>query len=143
MNVRLFARVFGIVYILVGILGFVPPLLGAPPASPAVSFTTSYGDLLGIFPVNALHSIVHILVGVAGLAAAGSVAGARGYARGLAIVYGLLTILGLIPATSTVFGLIPIFGADIALHALSALIAAYFGWMDSSAQDEVRVAARA
>ena len=58
---------------------------------------------------------------------------ARNYARGLAIFYGLLAIMGLIPGLNTTFGLIPIFGHDIWLHALSALVAAYFGFMASDA----------
>ena len=36
--------------------------------------------------------------------------------------------MGLIPGLNTTFGLIPIFGNDVWLHALTALIAAYFGW---------------
>ncbi len=53
---------------------------------------------------------------------------ARLFARSLAIFFGVLTILGLIPLTSTLFGLIPLFGHHIWLHALTALIAAYFGF---------------
>ncbi len=108
---------------LVGILGFVPGLAQPSADMPGMSM------LLGIFPINALHNIVHILIGIGGLATAGSFANARAYFKTIAVVYGLLTVLGLIPATSTVFGLVPIGGADVALHAVSAIIAAYFGWM--------------
>jgi hypothetical protein len=41
----------------------------------------------------------------------------------------LLAILGLIPATNTMFGLVPIYGNDVWLHAGTALIAAYFGFV--------------
>jgi hypothetical protein len=51
------------------------------------------------------------------------------YARSVAVVYGLLTVLGLIPAINDTFGLIPIGGNDIRLHALLAAVAAYFGFM--------------
>ena len=50
------------------------------------------------------------------------------YARGWAIVYGVLAVMGLIPALHTTFGLIPIFGHDAWLHALTAVVAAYVGW---------------
>jgi hypothetical protein len=50
------------------------------------------------------------------------------FARGLTVVYGILAVMGLIPALNTMFGLAPIFGHDIWLHAGTALIAAYFGW---------------
>jgi fumarate reductase subunit D len=83
---------------------------------------------LRLFPVNALHNIVHILFGAWGLFAAGTFSAARTYARVVAVAYALLTILGVIPATNTTFGLVPIYGHDIWLHALLATIAAYFGF---------------
>jgi hypothetical protein len=52
------------------------------------------------------------------------------YFRAVAVIYGLLTVLGLLPATNTTFGLIPIYGNDVWLHAVLALVAAYFGWMN-------------
>jgi hypothetical protein len=84
---------------------------------------------LGLFPVNILHNIVHIVFGVWGLVVArGSADALRTYARAVAIVYALLTVLGLIPATNTTFGLVPIYGHDVWLHAALAVIAAYFGF---------------
>src|ERR671933_3034765 len=101
MNARMFALVFGIVYLLVGLLGFAATgtSMAAGPDAPR---------LMGLFPLNMLHNIVHILIGVWGLASYRSATGAVAYARGLAILYALLTILGLIPATNTLFGLVPI-----------------------------------
>jgi hypothetical protein len=127
--IRTFALVFGIIYVLVGILGFIPALLTHPAEAPELSVESGHGYLLGLFPVNILHNIVHILIGVWGVLSSRSVGGARLFAQGLAVIYGLLTILGLIPLTNTTFGLIPIHGHDVWLHALSALIAAYFGFV--------------
>jgi hypothetical protein len=56
------------------------------------------------------------------------VTGARGYAKGLAIIYGILAVMGLIPGLNTLFGLVPLHGHDVWLHAVTAIIAAYFGW---------------
>jgi hypothetical protein len=53
---------------------------------------------------------------------------ARLYARIVAISYAILAVMGLIPALNTVFGLIPLHGHDVWLHALLAAAAAYFGW---------------
>ena len=132
MNTRTFALLFGIVFLAVGALGFVPGMTHMPPADPHdVTMTQGYGDLLGLFPVNLLHNIVHILFGVWGiLASRGSLGGARTYARAVAIIYALLTVLGLLEATNTTFGLIPIYGNDVWLHAVLALVAAYFGWVN-------------
>ena len=56
MNLKTFAWIFGVVFILIGVLGFVPAL------NPG-------GLLLGIFEVNSFHNLVHILSGIAALAA--------------------------------------------------------------------------
>jgi hypothetical protein len=109
------ARVFGAIFIVVGALGFVPALVPG-------------GNLLGLFPVNAVHNLVHVGLGVWGVIAGASLAASLIYFRGIAIVYGVLAVLGLIPATNTLFGLAPIHGADVVLHAVLALIAAYLGF---------------
>jgi hypothetical protein len=130
MAVRYFALVGGIIYALVGIAGLFPAALQPPPpGAPVLTVDTLYGYLLGLFPVNVLHSLVHLALGLWGIAAYRSFTGSRGYARGLAWIYGVLTVMGLIPMLNTTFGLIPLFGHDIWLHAGTALIAAYFGYM--------------
>ncbi|GIV96475.1 MAG: hypothetical protein KatS3mg057_1132 [Herpetosiphonaceae bacterium] len=127
MLTRRFALIIGIIYLIIGILGFVPPLLSDPaPGAPDLTVDALYGYLLGIFPVNVLHNIVHLALGIWGIAASRSFDASRFFSRGLAVIFILLAILGLI--IPTVFGLIPIFGNDIWLHALTGLIAAYFGW---------------
>ena len=131
MATRYFALVAGIAYVLVGLLGFVPGATQGPPAdAPGLTMANGYGYLLGLFPINVVHNVVHLVIGVLGL-----VAYYRGFdwsrlfARGTAMFYGILAVMGLIPGLSTTFGLIPIFGHDIWLHALTAVVAAYFGWM--------------
>lgn len=127
--IKTFALIFGIIYVLVGLAGFIPGLVTHSHDMPAIAVDTLYGRLLGIFPVNVLHSIAHLAIGAWGILASRSVAGSRLYGRALFVIYGLLALLGLIPATNTTFGLIPIFGHDVWLHAVSALIAGYFGFI--------------
>jgi hypothetical protein len=129
MRTRYFALIFGIVYLVVGLAGFIPGLMIRTPDLPPLAVDSLYGRLLGLFPVNVLHTLVHLGLGAWGIAAWRSYAGARGYARGVAVIYGVLTLIGIIPATNTLFGLVPLFGHDIWLHAASALVAAYFGWV--------------
>jgi acyl-CoA synthetase (NDP forming) len=59
------------------------------------------------------------------------------YARIVAVSYGLLTVMGLIPGLNTTFGLVPIYGADVALHGVIAAVSAYFGFA-VRASDPVR-----
>jgi hypothetical protein len=118
--VRRVAMVFGIVFLVIGILGLVSPggmSMGADPA-PAM--------ILGFFPVNLLHNIVHILFGVWGLVASRSFAGAKLYAQVGGVVYIVLAICGL--AIPTTFGLLPNGGNDIWLHAVFGLVLAGVGF---------------
>ena len=127
MNLSTAAMVFGIVFALAGIAGFfaTPP----PPGSPPLVVEHGHGLALGLFPVNTLHNLVHLLFGVLGLAASrGAIMSARAYLQVVAVAYALLVLLGLIPATQTTFGLIPIWGADVWLHALLAAVAGYLGF---------------
>lgn len=128
MNIRTFARIYGIVFLIVGIVGFIPGLTQEHD-HPDMAIDLASGLALGLFPVNALHNIVHIGFGIWGLVAASRVDASRLYARVVAIAYGLLTVMGLIPATNTTFGLVPIYGHDVWLHALLAAVAAYFGFV--------------
>lgn len=127
MNTGTAALVFGIVFVLAGISGFFPTPI--PPGAPPLTIEHGHGLALGLLPVNTLHNLVHLLFGVLGVAASrGAIMSARGYFQLVAISYALLVVLGLIPATQTTFGLIPIWGADVWLHALIAAGAGYFGF---------------
>ncbi|HYE34009.1 DUF4383 domain-containing protein [Methylocaldum sp.] len=126
--VQTFAKVFGILYVIVGILGFIPGLVQPIVGGPELAVEAGYGRLLGIFPVNLIHNLVHIGIGVWGILAARSLPRAVTFARANAVIFGVLFLLGLIPATNTLFGLAPIYGIDAWLHLLSAAVAAYFGF---------------
>lgn len=137
MSVRHFAMLYGAVFLLAGAAGFVP---GLSPAHmhPGLTVTAASRLALGLFPVNVLHNLVHLAFGLWGVLAARSVAGSVAYARGVALIYALLTLLGLVPATATTFGLVPIYGNDIWLHALLAAGAAYFGFVHRSGPTATR-----
>jgi len=130
MSTRSFALVFGIVFLLAGVSGFIPGLLHPVPANaPPLAVPMGYGLVLGLLPVNVLHNLVHVLFGILGLCAYGGLFAPRVYAQIVAVAYGLLVVLGLIPATNTVFGLVPIYGNDVWLHLVLGVVAAYFGFM--------------
>ena len=130
MDVRRFALLAGVQFILFGLLGFLPGVTQPPAAgAPPLTVDNGYGMLLGLLPVNILHNLFHLGSGIVALVASRSFLNARLFARGLAVVYGLLTVLGLIPGLDTTFGLIPIYGFDVVYHGLLAAVAAYFGFM--------------
>ena len=130
MSTRTFALLFGIAFLAIGVAGFLPGSTTAPHAGhPDLTVTANYGQVFGLFPVNILHNIVHILFGLWGLLSYKSLGAAKGYAKGVAMAYAVLTVAGFVPGLDTMFGLVPLYGNDIWLHALLALVAAYFGWM--------------
>ena len=107
--------VFGAVYLLVGIIGF---------------FVTGFDDfagneqhemLVGLFMINPLHNVAHILVGVAGLLLARTLAGARTYGWLLAGLYAVLFVYGL-AASGRDWDFLDINAADNVLHILTAAV---------------------
>lgn len=126
--VKKFALIFGIVYAIIGILGFIPGLVTAPEMAGGLAVGAGHGRLFDIFPVNVWHNLVHLAVGIWGVMAARDFNSSVFYARANAVLFGLLVILGLIPATNTLFGVVPIYGNDIWLHAINTALAGYFGF---------------
>lgn len=108
------ARVFGFVFILVAVLGFLTV------GGMAMAMDPNRGMLLGIFPVNLLHNIVHLLFGIWGLAAARSWSGSKSYFRIAGVIYLVLTCIGFLSPSG--FGLVPLGGNDIWLHAVLAIV---------------------
>jgi len=104
------AMLFGIVFVLVGLLGFVPGV------------TTDSGLLLGIFQVSPLHNTIHLLSGIAALLAVGGKSEdyAQLYFRVFGVVYALVAIDGFVQGT-TVLGLFDINMADNWLHTVLAV----------------------
>ncbi len=133
MTTRNFALIMGIVFVLVGVLGFVPGINQTEghdaAAENLIIGGPGHGNLLRLFHVNLLHNLVHILFGIMGIVMYRRYDTARLYARIVAVSYGLLVVLGLIPATNTVFGLVPIHGHNVWLHLVIAAAAAYFGFV--------------
>jgi hypothetical protein len=134
----LFALGFGAIYLLVGLVGFVPPLLGENLQGVMGPFA---GLLLGIFAVNWFHNVAHLLIGIAGLAVYRSFAGSKAYALILGVAYTALFLLGIVSGdVGTLGGLLPLNAPDDVLHLLTALVA--FGAYFTARAPEQRTATR-
>jgi len=111
------AMAVGAVFLLIGILGFVPGIT-APFSDLGFAGHTSGAKLLGLFQVSILHNIVHILFGIAGLAAARTASASRAFLVGGGIIYLVLWIYGLVVGQNSAANFVPLNGADNWLHLL-------------------------
>lgn len=121
--------IYAIAFLVIGISGFIPGLVTPPLEPGAVTMDGMHGRVFGLFPVNWLHNLVHLAFGLWGFFAYFSGRfPSRGYLRSVAIVYAVLTVMGIIPGLDTVFGLVPLYSNDIWLHALLAIVAGAVGY---------------
>src|SRR5688500_9863169 len=118
----------GLALLLAGILGFIVDS----------SFDTgdgiSGGELLSIFEVNGIHNLVHLASGLVLLAASPKRASAKAVAIAFGLVYGIVTIIGLIDGED-VLGLIPVNSADNILHIALSLLGLITGLMSRGRDD--------
>ncbi len=112
-NADLLAKIFGFVFILVGIAGFIP--------NPLVSES-------GVFRVNEAHNLIHIVTGVLFFAAAFVDASARAI-RGIAVLYAIVAILGFVFPDNMLFGIVAMNMADRWLHAALAAVLLLVGFV--------------
>ena len=114
-NVQKAAAIVGVVFLLVGVLGFIP---GITTNFDDLSFAGHNSDarLLGLFQVSILHNIVHLLFGIAGLAMARTAAQARTYLVFGGAIYLVLFVYGLIVGQESAANFVPVNTADDFLH---------------------------
>ena len=117
---RTVAAVFGAIYLLIGLVGFVLP-----------------SPLLGLFEVNALHNIVHLLFGAILLYGVSTTPAAIMTTRGVGAVLLLLGVLGFIIPDG--LGLGPLGGNDIWLHLVTGVILLAAGYMGETAETRTTV----
>jgi hypothetical protein len=144
MQTRLFALAFGMFYLAFGVAGLIPSLYSAPPVdAPHLDAAARYGYLFGQFPVNAVEDGFNIGLGVLAVMMSARVASARYFSMLMFPFLGLLTIMGFLPQADTVWGIAPISTSDTWVHAGTALLAAYFGYvaLESTNVDPVPEAA--
>lgn len=142
------ALALGLIFTIIGIAGFIPDLVTLPssavsgaapitadeiPASAGANYAAAYlrgfGYLFGLFPTNLLHNMTHLAIGLFGLYSATGDRGAFNYNRFFGISYLLLAVLGLLPFSNTLFGIMPIFGNNVWLNAATGAIAAYYAFV--------------
>ncbi|WP_068467575.1 DUF4383 domain-containing protein [Candidatus Protochlamydia phocaeensis] len=110
------AIVFGVIMLIIGLLGFVPQV-------------NPNGMLLGLFHVNLLHNLIHLATGLAALLCGlTSEYASRIFFQIFGIVYGLVALLGYYYLDHPIFGILANNLADAILHTLIAAFSLYLGF---------------
>jgi hypothetical protein len=115
---RLYCTLVGAIVVIAGIIGF---FYSSGFDTGAAGVAKDTDDVFGILAVNGWHNVVHILLGVLGLAAAGSPSAARAYCLGIGLVYLLLALWGFIDGDGVILGLVPLNDEDNVLHLILGL----------------------
>ena len=116
MTRKMVVTIVGWVFLVVGILGFVPQAVPD-------------GNLLGLFPVDTIHNVLHLLIGAIGIATSRQMGLApKPYCQIFGVVFIVLAILGLV-LEGGVLGPIHLGGNDVYLHAVVGLLLAYYGFV--------------
>ena len=115
---------FGVIFVVIGILGFV---LG--------SRTMDAKPMLGLFHVNLVHNILHLLFGIWALTSSRKEKSAETYSQIAGVVYLILALLGFFAPTG--FGKVPLGDHNIWLHAVIGLTLIYFGFGASLGDEEM------
>jgi hypothetical protein len=114
---RMLGIIFGAVYLLIGILGFF--------LTSNTTFVSTQGPLLiGLFEINPLHNVIHLVIGAALLIAGlSNIRAAKGVNTTIGAVYLLVGIIGLfIAAGNNPLNILAINSADNVLHFASAVV---------------------
>ena len=128
---RVFALVAGIVFLVAGVLGFIPRMAVHHVLWSMSGMTGSHEYLLGIFAVDTVHNLINLVIGAVGIAAY-DWDRARLYCQGMGIFCLLIGILGFIPAllygNGMLLGMFHVNLADNLVYLVVGVIAAYLGF---------------
>lgn len=114
------ALIVGIVFLLVGIAGFIP---GLTHSTEHLAGAGAHSDahLLGVFQVSVLHNLVHLAFGVAGVAVAARASASRAYLIWGGVVYFVVWLYGLFAVGNEQINFLPVNDADNWLHLVLAI----------------------
>src|SRR5215471_21171233 len=116
MSLKKIAVVFGVIFVIVGVLGWVPVL------NPG-------GKLLGLFDVNTAHDLVHLATGIiAILVGMASDKASKTFFQVFGVIYALVAVLGFYSGDQPLLGIVANNSADSVLHVIIAVATLYLGF---------------
>lgn len=129
MATRIFCLTLGLIYLALGILGFVPGAAGWAPDVSAHAAYLHYRSIGGIFPTNIVLNILYLLLGGAITFSALTYPTAVACAKAVTVLFALFSFMALVPWVDRLGGVLPLFSWNTLLYLLCALMAWYFGYI--------------
>lgn len=129
MNPQPIAWIAGTLLAILGICGFIPPLTPIETSPLRISAGVGGPQLFGIFPVSYALSGLHAALGLWGVLSGSRLPMAVLYARISGFLFLVLLVMGVIPGTDDLFELAPLYGPNLMLHFLLAVLCFLFGWL--------------
>ena len=141
MTARTYAAIVGGLFLALGVAGFVPLVWERPAPGPRLSINVFHAALFGIFTVNLILSMTHLVIGLWGVMSANNRYSALAFTRAGSILLLVMGILGLIPVdvVQTVYGMAPLQGNNAWLYLICAAIGAFFSFRPGYALTQVGV----
>ena len=116
MSLKKIAVVFGVIFVAIGVLGWIPAV-------------TPGGKLLGVFDVNTAHNLVHLVTGiVAIIVGMSSDQVSKTFFQVFGVIYALVAVLGFYSGDQPLLGIVANNAADSVLHVVIAVVALYLGF---------------
>ena len=117
MSAKMVALILGVIFVAVGILGFIPNPLVAPG---------------GVFHVDTAHNVVHVVTGLVLLLGAYVLEKPRATLQIVGVVYAVVAVLGFALPGDSLLGLVAMNEADRWLHVVLAVVILAAGfWLTS------------
>jgi hypothetical protein len=130
MSNNFFTRGIGLVYLILGICGFIPGLVrpGVPTGEPRVMF--HFGYLFNNFAMNWVLAGLLVVIGIAALIASVQIRTSRVFERILFTLALVLMVCGFLPGSSSMWGVMPLFGFTDGLFLATAMFSFYFAFVE-------------
>ena len=130
MTARTYCALCGVLYIALGVAGFVPPLWDRAPSGPPLTIRVFHASLFGVFTINIILSMMHLVIGLWAAMSANNRYSSLVFARAGAILFVVMGVVGLIPIDDvrTLYGTTPLYGNNVWLHLGTALVGAFFSF---------------
>ena len=120
-GVQYFAGIGGLFMVLMSLISLISPGM-VNDNLPLLLMESSYGWFMGVLPMNLINKLMLLSLGISGIVVMNKVYSSLIWSRLVFVSMGVLALMGLFVETSTMFGLVPLFGTQILVHGIFSVL---------------------